>query len=134
MQIRVYGDPAPQGSKTAIVRGGRAVMFESNKKLPAWRDAVTMACSVYRLEHSPAVLLGPLAASLVFYLERPRSVVRAYPNTKPDVDKLIRGCFDGIAESGLISNDSQFVSVTAMKLYADDNNPPGVSINIAKKL
>jgi Holliday junction resolvase RusA-like endonuclease len=109
-------------------------MFESNKRLPAWRDAITMACSVYRLEHSPAVLLGPLSASLVFYLERPRSVIRTYPNTAPDIDKLIRGCFDGIQESGLISNDAQFVSVTAIKFYADDKNPPGVDINIAKKM
>ena len=132
IQIRVYGNPAPQGSKTAVVRGGKAIMFESSKKLPAWRDAIKMTSTVARIEHG-GPLLGPLSVVIVFYLERPRSTVREYPNTAPDIDKLIRAVFDGLQESEMISNDGQIVSVNALKFWADEKNEPGAMITVAKK-
>ena len=134
LSIRVFGEPAPQGSKTAIVRGGKAIMYEASKKLPKWRDSVLMTCKVTALEQKAETpLLGPLAASVTFYLERPHSTTRAYPNNAPDVDKLLRAVFDGLQESGVISNDGQIVIVTAFKLWADEENPPGAVISISKK-
>ena len=41
IQAFVPGIPQPQGSKNAYVRGGRAVLVEANKNLPAWRQIVT---------------------------------------------------------------------------------------------
>jgi len=55
MEIRVFGNPAPQGSKTAVVRGGKAIMFESSKKLPEWRDTVMFTCKMVRATGSPTV-------------------------------------------------------------------------------
>jgi len=132
IEIRVHGNPAPQGSKTAVVRGGKAIMFESSKKLPAWRDAIKMTSAVARIEHG-GPLLGPLSVTIVFYLERPRSTVRDYPNTTPDIDKLIRAVFDGLQESEMISNDGQIVAVSAWKFWADEKNPTGAVIKLAKK-
>ena len=134
LSIRVFGEPAPQGSKTAIVRNGKAIMYEASKKLPKWRDSVLMTCKVTALEQKAETpMLGPLAAAITFYLERPHSTSRAYPNNAPDVDKLLRAVFDGLQESGVISNDGQIVSVTAFKRWADNLNPPGAMILISKK-
>lgn len=134
MFVRVYGTPAPQGSKTAVVRGGRAVMFESNKKLPAWRDTCLMtfkAATTENLTQTP--ILGALKVTMNFYLERPRSNLRHYPNHAPDLDKLARGVNDALQESGLISNDGQIVELVASKFFADEEHAPGVEVDIYPK-
>lgn len=132
MHIRVYGTPAPQGSKTAVVRGGKAIMFESSKKLMPWRDACIMASKMATTE-APTPLLGPLKITVTFYLERPKSTVRDYPNNAPDVDKLLRGVFDSLQIAEVIMNDGQIVDVDAVKLWADESHPPGAVIDISGK-
>lgn len=132
MHIRVYGTPAPQGSKTAVVRGGKAIMFESSKKLVPWRDACIMASKMATTE-APTPLAGPLKVKITFYLERPRSTLRDYPNSAPDVDKLLRGVFDSLQIAEVIMNDGQIVDVDANKLWADENHPPGAVIDISGK-
>ncbi len=132
MHIRVYGTPAPQGSKTAVVRGGKAIMFESSKKLVPWRDACIMASKMATTE-APTPLAGPLKVKVTFYLERPRSTLRDYPNSAPDVDKLLRGVFDSLQIAEVIMNDGQIVDVDANKLWADENHPPGAVIDILGK-
>jgi Holliday junction resolvase RusA-like endonuclease len=133
IQIRIYGNPAPQGSKTAVVRGGKAIMFEASKKLPAWREAILMTSRVASMEHG-GPLLGPLKVSIWFYLERPRSTVRDYPNTAPDIDKLVRAVFDGLQESDMISNDGQIVELKTWKFWADENQPVGALVHLEKKV
>lgn len=132
MKIRVYGEPAPQGSKTAVVRNGRAIMFESSKKLPGWRDTVAMACKVAAMEYETP-LLGPIDLKLVFHMPRPKSVSRQYPNTMPDLDKLIRSIGDSLQSSGVLSNDGQIVSIIADKIYAETPGDMGVEIEVTKK-
>ena len=132
MKIRVYGEPAPQGSKTAIVRNGRAIMFESSKKLPGWRDTCLMACTVAAKEHD-APILGPVTLYLTFHMPRPKSVSRRYPNSAPDLDKLVRGVGDALQESGVLANDGQIVSLKAHKIYAAETGDAGVEIEIYPK-
>jgi Holliday junction resolvase RusA-like endonuclease len=129
MKIRVYGDPAPQGSKTARVINGHVVMWESSKKLPGWRDSVAMACKVASMEHQVPIL-GPVEVILTFHMPRPKSVSRQYPNTAPDLDKLIRGVGDSLQSSGVLSNDGQIVSIQAHKVYADTPAENGVEIEV----
>jgi Holliday junction resolvase RusA-like endonuclease len=132
MFIRVYGEPAPQGSKTAIVRNGRAILFESSKKLPAWRETVDMTCRVAAMEHQ-VPLLGPIELEITFHMPRGKSVSRQYPNTQPDLDKLIRGVGDSLQSSGVLSNDGQIVSVQAHKIYASSPEDVGCEIVIQPK-
>jgi Holliday junction resolvase RusA-like endonuclease len=132
MQIRVYGDPAPQGSKTARVINGHVVMWESSKKLPGWRESVAMACKVASMEHEVPIL-GPIDLHLVFHMPKPKSVSRKYPNTAPDLDKLIRGVGDALQSSGVLSNDGQIVSIVASKVYAASPSENGVEIVILAK-
>jgi Holliday junction resolvase RusA-like endonuclease len=129
MEIRIYGDPAPQGSKRVF--NGR-VVEAAGQKLKVWRKAIAAACqNLVTEEHS--LLLGPVRVEVEFYLPRPASVTvkkRALPIVPPDLDKLLRGLLDGIGQSEVIwGDDSQVVQIEAVKLYADDTEP-GATVTI----
>jgi Holliday junction resolvase RusA-like endonuclease len=129
MEIRIYGDPAPQGSKRVF--NGRIVEASGNK-LKVWRKAIAAACqNIVTEEHS--LLLGPVRVEVEFYLPRPVSVTikkRALPIVPPDLDKLLRGLLDGIGQSEVIwGDDSQVVQIDAVKLYADETEP-GATVTI----
>jgi Holliday junction resolvase RusA-like endonuclease len=129
MEIRIYGDPAPQGSKRVF--NGRIVEASGNK-LKVWRKAIAAACqNQVTEEHS--LLLGPVRVEVEFYLPRPASVSikkRALPIVPPDLDKLLRGLLDGIGQSEVIwGDDSQVVQIEAVKLYADETEP-GATVTI----
>jgi Holliday junction resolvase RusA-like endonuclease len=134
MHIRVYGDPAPQGSKTARVVNGHVVMWESSKKLPGWRESVVMAAKVAFMENGRQQLLGPVSLHCTFFMPRPKSVSRKYPNTAPDLDKLLRGIGDALQVAGVISNDGQIVAITAKKVYSEVPADNGVEIWLTKQL
>jgi Holliday junction resolvase RusA-like endonuclease len=129
MEIRIYGDPAPQGSKRVF--NGRIVEASGNK-LKIWRKAIAAACqNLVTEQHS--LLLGPVRVEVEFYLPRPASVTikkRALPIVPPDLDKLLRGLLDGIGQSEVIwGDDSQVVQIEAVKLYADDTET-GATVTI----
>jgi Holliday junction resolvase RusA-like endonuclease len=129
MEIRIYGDPAPQGSKRVF--NGRIVEASGNK-LKIWRKAIAAACqNLVSEEHS--LLLGPVRVEVDFYLPRPVSVTikkRALPIVPPDLDKLLRGLLDGIGQSEVIwGDDSQVVQIDAVKIYADETEP-GATVTI----
>jgi Holliday junction resolvase RusA-like endonuclease len=129
MEIRIYGDPAPQGSKRVF--NGRIVEASGNK-LKIWRKAIAAACqNLVTEEHS--LLLGPVRVEVEFYLPRPASVTqkkRPLPIVPPDLDKLLRGLLDGIGQSEVIwGDDSQVVQIEAVKLYADHTDP-GATVTI----
>lgn len=136
--IRVYGTPAPQGSKQAYVRGKRAVLVEVSKKVKPWREAVVAAAQVSGLSYG-----GPVAVQVIFYMPRPKShygtqksqpylkeTAPRYPSGKPDIDKLLRSTFDALTTSGIIEDDARIIEVYARKLYELDGLPPGAAIEI----
>jgi crossover junction endodeoxyribonuclease RusA len=125
MTIRVYGTPAPQGSKRHV-GGGR--MIESSKKLKPWRDAVILAARKEMNGKPP--MEGPVMVTLDFVLERPKSVKRALPSGPPDLDKLIRSTFDSMTMAGIWKDDSQVVDVWATKKYFFDSNEQGALITV----
>jgi Holliday junction resolvase RusA-like endonuclease len=117
----VEGIPVPQGSKTATVINGRAVMFEANKKHKAWRDHVR--ATVGKLE-TPST--QPVRVELQFWFEKPKTVKREHMSVKPDLDKLSRSVLDAIT-GGILKDDSQVVILNARKEYGDK---PGVLIRV----
>jgi Holliday junction resolvase RusA-like endonuclease len=117
----VEGTPVPQGSKTATVINGRAVMFEANKKHKAWRDHVR--ATVGKLE-TPST--QPVRVELQFWFQKPKTVKRNHMSVKPDLDKLSRSVLDAIT-GGILKDDSQVVILNARKEYGDK---PGVLIRV----
>jgi crossover junction endodeoxyribonuclease RusA len=127
IELDIFGNPAPQGSKK-IMRG--RLIEASGEKLKVWRKSIARACTEYQSEN---ILLGPIAVEVSFYLPRPPSVKqtkRPFPIVPPDLDKLCRGLLDGIGQSEAIwGDDSQVVGIKAFKYYAD-HREPGAEVRI----
>ena len=133
IDVRIDGVPVPQGSKTAFVVGKdrpRAVVVDVKKdSLRAWRDQVA---AVVKAAGWSVVGHVPVRVDLAFFLPRGKTVSRVFPTTKPDVDKLTRAVFDALTESGVIADDSQIVTATQTKKYAD-GVPVGVRIRVMEE-
>lgn len=141
MQIIVYGDPAPQGSKRAIrnQHTGRLHTVENSPKLVPWRQDVKYAAEAVLAELGrPPALMGAVAVRMVFSFNRPKSVSRAkrpFPSAVPDLSKLCRSTEDAITASGVWGDDALVVEYTRLaKVYCGEDpdalDRPGVFIVI----
>jgi Holliday junction resolvase RusA-like endonuclease len=114
--FRVHGTPAPQGSKRAFVVKGRAVVTDVNPAtLRTWREDVKHAALEAMGGHPP--MTGPVEVVVTFTLQKPRSVKRDLPSVRPDLDKLVRSTFDALTSAGVYADDSQVVTLSALKVY-----------------
>lgn len=125
LDIRVYGAPAPQGSKRAVVhkQSGKAVVMESSKRVKPWREAVTAAALATGAADRPPYD-GPVIVTMVFSFERPKShflpantrrpspVLRPdappRPAGAPDLSKLLRSTEDALTHV-VLSDDARIV-------------------------
>jgi Holliday junction resolvase RusA-like endonuclease len=113
----VEGTPAPQGSKTAKCINGRAVMWEASKGVKVWRDTVTAQAQIQMIADRLETITEPVELVLDFQLAKPKSVKRALPSVKPDLDKLIRSTCDALTKSKIYQDDALVVTVKATKTY-----------------
>ena len=131
----IPGVPAPQGSKTAVMSGRRAVLIEASKATAPWRATVTAHARQAMTEQ----IVGPVRVVCIFYFPRPANhfgtgrnagMVRPgapsiYKATKPDLDKLLRAVLDGVTDAGAWRDDSQVAQLSAVKRWADAEKPGG---------
>ena len=131
--MRVYGTPAPQGSKRHV-GGGR--MVEASRKVGPWREAVVS--EAIRLGFDGQRIDDAVAVRVTFYLPRPvghsgaqgvKTSAPAWPAKVPDLDKLLRSTLDGLVQAAVLFDDSRVVIIHARKTYADDQ-APGALIHI----
>lgn len=134
--FQVLGTPVPQGSKSAFVVKGRAVVTErSRAALGPWRGQIAAVAA----EHVSEPLTGPVEVELVFALVRPKSHYRsgaragelrdgapAFVSGRPDVDKLARAVLDGLTGVAF-RDDSQVAVLHCRKLYS---TTPGVLVRL----
>lgn len=124
VRFDVVGLPAPQGSKSAFVRNGRAVMAEGGSstgraKHKAWRIAVAEAARIARdYGHH---YTGPTALTVAFRFPRPKSRPKSHHGwhtVKPDKDKVLRATLDGLVDGGLLRDDAQvcLISISATEV------------------
>jgi Holliday junction resolvase RusA-like endonuclease len=150
--ITVRGQPAPQGSKSAVIvrrRDGtqRAAMIESShERVKSWRQAVVDECGARG--HAGLMLDGPLSLTMVFFLPRPRSHYRtgrnahllrdaapARPAGKPDLSKLARSTEDALTDAGVWADDARVVEYARLaKVWAGEDpgalHVPGAIIRV----
>lgn len=119
-----FGLPQPQGSAKAFIRGGRPIITTDNAKLKPWREVVSYAAQEARGEDWP--LQGAVIVTARFYLPKPKTVKRAWPTTRPDVDKLARGILDALTGVAF-KDDSQVVKLDVEKHY---DGVPRVEVEI----
>lgn len=124
--VWIPGQPQPQGSTKAYIRGGRAVITTTNTNLKPWR---AVAAERIRNAHTGPALDCPVAITACFYLTRPKTPKFDRPATKPDLDKLVRAVGDALTDSGAIVDDSRIVSITAEAHWVlHGQTGPGVSL------
>jgi Holliday junction resolvase RusA-like endonuclease len=139
VSLKVYGSPAPQGSKkfVGIAKGtGRGILVESSKRVKPWREDVKAAAEAIR--NGAAPLDGNLVLCMVFTLPKPKSAPksrRTWPNRKPDVSKLARSTEDALVDAGLIADDARIVGYDRLWKAFPNEDPdaleaPGVRITI----
>lgn len=134
--VKVYGDPAPQGSKsykgmrTSKKSGKRVpILVESSAGVKPWRDVVTAAA----LTVTPpgwVPLDGPLVMDLIVTLPKPLSApktLRRLPSPTPDLSKLLRSTEDALGTDtkrlgrAVIVDDARIVEFRRLtKVYAGD--------------
>lgn len=127
MQIKVYGTPAPQGSKSfvGVTRTGRGIMKESSDDLAPWRADVMLGARLALADcGNPPPMSGALRMSAVFTFLRPASIKpkqRLYPSVPPDLSKLVRGVEDALKAAGVIEDDKLIVEYTrVLKVYCGE--------------
>jgi crossover junction endodeoxyribonuclease RusA len=138
VKLRIYGSPAPQGSKkfVGLNKAGRGIMVESSKKVRPWREDVKAAALAAR--NGAAPLDGPIVVRMVFTLPKPSSAPkrrRTYPCRKPDVSKLARSTEDALVDAGLMVDDARIVEYERLAKVFPNEDPealeaPGVYISI----
>jgi len=121
IELRVYGMPAPQGSKAFKgMAGGHAILVESSKKVKPWRQDVKQAVVDAGHPH----ISGPVVVDMIFTLPKPKSAPKrrvTYPATRPDLSKLVRSTEDALTDVGLWEDDSRVVRCFAYKVYPGEH-------------
>jgi len=126
--IHVKGmESAPQGSKKHV---GNGIMVETSKRLKSWRKLIV-----------DDIIKEPVSIEVVFWFKRPKShylacgiLRQAAPvyitnKNKGDLDKHCRSLLDSLTKSAF-ADDSQVVSLHAVKKYCETESEAGADIKI----
>ena len=125
ISFTVYGNPVPKArARTVRLKNGFTTTY-TPKKTEQWEDMIRLQI----LKHRPEKLLdSAIALKAVFVLQRPKSIPkkRKYPETKPDLDNLLKSLTDAM-EGIIYTNDSRIVKKEVEKVYGD---PPRVEVEV----
>jgi Holliday junction resolvase RusA-like endonuclease len=122
INLTIYGTPSPQAGMRAVntPRGARMITT-GGKHLKPWRTAIAEAAAEQAAIHGCQT--APLHVTVQFRFPMPKSAPKHDRDhasrlraTTPDLDKLVRGLFDGFTAGGLIADDRQVVSLCASKI------------------
>lgn len=143
LTLRVYGTPAPQGSKRHL---GRGVMVESSQRVKPWREAVK-AAALDALPDDWVPLDGPVSVIATFTWRRPaghyrtgrnaallRTLAPLYPTSRTangDIEKVVRATNDALTDAGVWRDDAQVVLLHADKVWTTGDELPGAYLYIA---
>lgn len=144
MRLAVYGNPAPQGSKSFIgtTKLGRGIIVDSSPKTRPWRADVKYAAERYiEARGGWEPFDGAVQVRMVFSFLRPATVSRRkrpYPSVYPDLSKLVRSTEDALTASGIWRDDALVVEYGRLaKVYCSEDleslDRPGCLIVIEEK-
>ena len=127
-------ESAPQGSKKHV---GRGIMVETCKRLKSWRKEVSLRAKLIVDE----IIEEPVEVEVVFWFKRPlkhylpnKMIRQSAPvyitnKNKGDLDKHCRALLDSLTKSAF-ADDSQVVSLHAVKKYCETESQTGATIKI----
>ena len=104
---------------------GRPIITSTNKNLKSWEGIVRNALGMASVD----LIKGPVTVSLWFTLPQPQTRAAKprsadprkripVPDTKPDLDKLVRGTLDALNKVAF-EDDARVVQLDAFKKYGD---------------
>ena len=125
INLFVSGVPQPKGSSRAFMAHGRPIITSTNKNLKSWEGIVRNALGMASVD----LIKGPVTVSLWFTLPQPQTRAAKprsadprkripVPDTKPDLDKLVRGTLDALNKVAF-EDDARVVQLDAFKKYGD---------------
>ena len=132
----VHGEPQPFPKKRTNRKTGMIYSHDPKGVKRAWMDCVS-GVAWDHLENSGdthALYYGldadtPVRLILEFYRTKPKSNKDQYPHKKPDLDNLayaVANAVNGVC----YHDDSRIIEQRQIKLWADDEHPPGVQVII----
>lgn len=155
VELRVYGQPAPQGSKKPFRNPatGRMHVVESSAKVVPWRLDVSAAAQRFieawqqangtvqggaLTEATWQALDGPLVAAMVFTGPKPKSAPkgrRTWPSGRPDISKLLRSTEDALTTALIWRDDARVVEYDRLAKVFPGEDPdalrsPGALIRV----
>jgi Holliday junction resolvase RusA-like endonuclease len=124
-------DPVAKGRPRISTLHGRPIAFTPKETRNAERVMATYA-RAYMRDMGEKPLEGALRVVVSFALRRPKSVKRLAPTTKPDLDNYVKmlDALNGICWL----DDSQVVTISALKRYCDEGEEPNICIKITEFL
>ncbi len=128
LDFMVTGLPIPQGSMVArLVKGRPTVVHRDGPELKAWRKKIAAIARVHMQFRRPWASQAPVAVSLLFEIERGKTVTRPRPSVVPDIDKLARAALDALTEARVWGDDAQVVDLHVHEFYSPT---PGVRVQV----
>lgn len=127
LTVHIIGTPAPQGSKRHV---GHGVLVESAAGVRDWRMAVALQVASKRNSQALPAFTGPLRVDIRFLIHRPVKPRHPLPDTRPDLDKLVRATMDGITDSAAWNDDAQVTTLHVTKRYAPNGTALGAWLTI----
>lgn len=119
--------PIPKGRPKFVVRGRFATAYTpkqtrdyENKVKVFFKNLVMGKVKPHKVSEQYALncpIAEPCWVVLNIFIEKPKSVKRKYPTTKPDIDNYVKAIFDS-ANNILWKDDSQVVSLIVRKNYS----------------
>ena len=133
LKVSIGGAARPQGSKSAYVIRGRAVLVESNKDLKKMRAQVSAIIQQQAYLDKWLRVDRPNGVTVIvsFFFTPPKcwsnkkteaALAGSLGHTvKPDIDKTMRYLLDAITDAGNVwEDDSQVNTIIAEKAYAEN--------------
>jgi Holliday junction resolvase RusA-like endonuclease len=136
IELYVVGTPMPQGSHTAYIRGGKAIVVPAGSAATqamfrTWRRQVKEAGEQWLVENPQPPIDEPVRCFITTYMPLPEGdPYRTRHATTPDWDKLARSICDSLTDSGILCNDSRIFHGSLLSLYARPDEHPGCRIRI----
>lgn len=120
MTVKIWIEPVA----AARPRFGNGFTYTPTK----YRQFKNSAMILLKEKYKGPPLSGALEVCVVFSILRPKSVVREFPEVKPDLDNYIKAIFDA-ANNILWKDDSQIVDLHSFKIYGE----PSILISVKHK-
>ena len=128
--LNIVGEPVPWSP--FIKRYFTSKHRQRYDKLKAWQNSIAWQAKSQLPDDFKTWNDELYLRHIKFRLTKPKSVTSKRPKTKPDFDNLLKAVLDAL--QGIVyTNDSRFTSGGGWeKIWATQDNPPGVSLQIER--